>query len=200
MDLQQKYKIQALQINFADQGAALKGGQQIQSYQYQALGSSDGVNWEVLVDKSKNENDITHDYVVLPKSVKARYLKIVNFQVPGTKEDSNVNFSISGFRVFGKGNGHLPLVVDGAKVQRPEADRRKAKLKWKPVKNAVGYVVYYGNERRKLYHSVMVYGDEEKEGDAILELTGLNKAASYFFRVDAFNENGVTKGKETGMY
>ncbi|WP_300600035.1 hypothetical protein [Niabella sp.] len=40
----------------------------------------------------------------------------------------------------------------------------------------------------------MVYGTHS------LELPGLNKSVPYYFRVDAFNENGVTPGRQTIAY
>ena len=40
----------------------------------------------------------------------------------------------------------------------------------------------------------MVYGKNT------LDLSGLNMGVPYYFKVDAFNENGVAQGNETGMY
>lgn len=54
----------------------------------------------------------------------------------------------------------------------------------------MGYMVYYGNEPGKLFHSIMVYDDHD------LHIPSLNKGVPYYFRVDAFNENGIAKGKQ----
>ncbi|MGZ3754048.1 MAG: family 43 glycosylhydrolase [Mucilaginibacter sp.] len=183
IDLQQLCTVNALQVNFADEGSRLKAGNIVRPYQYIISVSDDGKRWSNVVDKSKNTADVTHDYIVLPKAVKARYIKISNIQVP------DGNFSISGFRVFGKGSGVLPKAVDGVSVQREATDTRRARINWKPVEGATGYVVYYGTAKNKLYHSVMVYGENS------LDLLGLNKDVPYFFRIDSFNENGISKGK-----
>nr|WP_199078454.1 discoidin domain-containing protein [Pedobacter sp. ASV19] len=181
IDLQQQCTIHALQINFADEASKLKAGDKVRPYQYLISASDDGIHWHTIVDRSKNTVDVTHEYIVLPKAVKARYVKISNMQVP------DGNFSLSGFRIFGQGGGKLPEAVEGFSVQRSPADTRKARLEWKPVKGATGYNVYYGTQKNKLYHSVMVYGEHS------LDLSGLNKGVPYFFRIDSFNENGVTK-------
>ncbi|HWW41831.1 discoidin domain-containing protein, partial [Pedobacter sp.] len=183
IDLQQQYTVNALQVNFADEASQLKAGDPVRPYQYIISASDDGVHWNNIVDRSKNTVDVTHDYIVLPKVVKARYVKISNLQVPDGK------FSLSGFRIFGKGKGGLPGAVDAFSVQRKPEDTRRARLEWKPVKAARGYIVYFGTEQNKLYHSVMVYDNNS------LDLTGLNKDVPYFFRIDSFNESGVTKGK-----
>ena len=35
----------------------------------------------ISVDKSKNKTDVPHDYVVLPKAIQARYIKMVNIHM-----------------------------------------------------------------------------------------------------------------------
>ncbi|WP_316834198.1 discoidin domain-containing protein [Pedobacter nutrimenti] len=183
IDLQQQCTVNALQVNFADEASKLKAGNPVRPYQYIISASDDGVHWHKIVDQSKNAADVTHDYIVLPKAVKARYVKIDNLQVPDGK------FSLSGFRIFGKGKGELPEAVDGFSVQRKPEDTRRARLEWKPVKAATGYIVYFGTEQNKLYHSAMVYGQNS------LDLSGLNEGIPYFFRIDSFNENGISKRK-----
>ncbi len=183
IDLKEPSTIHAFQVNFADEASKLKAGNTVKPYQYIISVSEDGNEWHDAVDKSNNNADVTHDYIVLPKPVKARYIKITNLQVP------DGNFSLSGLRVFGQGSGNKPGMVRKPMVQRNAADTRRASLQWPVSKNATGYVVYYGIDKSRLYHSVMVYGSNS------LELPGLNKDVPYYFRVDAFNENGITKGK-----
>lgn len=182
IDLEKPSAIHAVQVNFADEGAKLKANDHLKPYQYTISVSEDGKKWQRIIDQSSNTADVTHDYQVLSKAVKARYVKIINHQVP------DGSFSISGLRVFGKGNGSLPEAVKTCQVQRDAQDTRHARLDWKAIKDATGYVVYFGNTKNKLYQSAMVYGNPS------LELRGLNKDVPYFFRVDAFNENGITKG------
>ncbi|RWU03979.1 family 43 glycosylhydrolase [Pedobacter chitinilyticus] len=184
VDLQKLNTVNALQVNFADQDAMLKAQDSYIPYQFMIESSVDGKTWKPLVDKSKNRVDVVHDYMVLPQPVKTRFLRITNISTPAGK------FSISGFRVFGKGIGNKPSVVQSVNVNRDKTDDRRCKLQWMPVKDATGYMVYYGNDPGKLFHSIMVYDDHE------LHIPSLNKGVPYYFRVDAFNENGIAKGKQ----
>ena len=47
-------------------------------HQYQIFTSDDAKTWKLIIDKSKNKTDVPHDYVVLPKDIQARYIKMVN--------------------------------------------------------------------------------------------------------------------------
>ncbi len=184
MDLGQIEQVSAVQVNFADEGAQLKAGMPVKLYRYQISGSKDGLTWQVIVDKSNQAQDAPHDYTEITKAPKVRFLRITNIAVPDGK------FSIADLRVFGKGNGSKPAQVKHLQVLRDSVDSRKASLSWDAIKGATGYVVYFGLGSDKCYHSVMVYGKHE------LQLNALNKGVRYFFRVDAFNENGITKGTE----
>lgn len=188
VDLQQQCTVNALQVNFADQDALLKAGMTYTPYQFVIEGSADGKSWKRLIDRSDSKMDRANDYIVLPKPVKTRFLRIINQAVPAGK------FSLSGFRVFGKGRGAKPSAVAAVKVTRDPIDSRSAQLEWTPAAKATGYVVYFGTEAGKLFHSAMVYSKNS------LDLPGLNKGAPYYFRVDGFNESGITKGKETARY
>lgn len=183
IDLKKKCTVNAIQVNFADEGANLRAGDALKPYQYKIETSLDGIHWHTVADKTNNTQDVTHDYIVFAAPVQARFVRIVNHQVPDGK------FSVSGFRIFGKGNGQKPTPVRDVCITRDSADTRRARVNWQPVKNATGYVVHYGIEKHKLYHAVMVYEDH------FLDLTGLNKNVPYFFSVDAFNENGITPGR-----
>jgi len=139
----------------------------------------------VLIDKSNNTRDVPHDYVELTKPIQARYIKIENIHVPtGT-------FALSGFRIFGKGNGFAPDSVQGLVVLRGESERRNAWLKWKQSDDADGYVIYWGVAPDKLYNSVMVYGSNE------YYMKALDKDRAYYFRIEAFNRNGISPGTAT---
>ena len=115
-DLGGIYSVYALQINFADQNAELKGKHTDLFHRYIIYNSEDGKKWETLIDKSENKTDVPHDYIELPIPVKTRYLKIENIHIPTGK------FALSGFRVFGKGVGDVPdtvksFIVLGEKVK-----------------------------------------------------------------------------------
>jgi hypothetical protein len=56
----------------------------------------------VVVDKSKNNKDVPHDYIEVEKPFTARYLKVQNVKMPTGK------FAISGLRIFGNGSGEKP--------------------------------------------------------------------------------------------
>ena len=58
------------------------------------------------------------------------------------------------------------------------------------MKNAMGYVVFRGIENDRLNNSVMVYKD------SYYDLRALNTGQSYYFRVEAFNENGISERTE----
>ena len=140
----------------------------------------DGKSWKVLIDKSKNTKDVPHDYVELDKPVKARYLKLENIHMPTGK------FAISGFRVFGLGQGEKPQPVEQLIVLRTETDKRSGWLKWKPVDNAYAYNIYIGIEPDKLYSSVMVYDTNE------YYYKGMDRTKPYYFAIEAINENGTS--------
>lgn len=97
--------VNAVQINYADQDAHFLGKQQNIYHQYKLYHSTNGKGWKLLVDKSTNKKDVPHDYIELPQAARTRYLKLENIHIPTGK------FAISGFRVFGKGNGAIPDTV-----------------------------------------------------------------------------------------
>ncbi|GAB3364259.1 family 43 glycosylhydrolase [Arachidicoccus ginsenosidivorans] len=184
MDLGHIAAVHAVQINFADQDAKLSDTDKVLPYKYIMEGSKDGKHWEMLIDKSKNNADQVHDYTQLTAAKSLRYLKITCVSVPAGK------FSISGFRVFGKGPGPMPSAVTKVEIKREKSDSRTARLSWPTSASATGYVVHYGVAPGKLYNSVMLYDQQS------LKLNGLNNGVPYYFRIDAFNEAGVQKGKE----
>ena len=64
----------------------------------------------------------------------------------------------------------------------------------------MGYNILWGHEEDKLYHSYQIYrdvADVQEKTDALIEkrIGALVAAQEYFVRVDAYNENGITKGK-----
>jgi len=173
--------VNAVQINYADQDAEFLGKQQGIYHQYILYYSADGKSWKVLVDKSKNNTDVPHDYVELSQPVQARYLKLENIHMPTGK------FAVSGFRVFGNGNGKKPNAVENFIVLRTEKDKRSAWLKWKPVENAYAYNIYVGTAPDKLYNCIMVYNVNEYYFKA------MDKDLPYYFTIEAINENGVSE-------
>ncbi|MGE5399956.1 MAG: discoidin domain-containing protein, partial [Ignavibacteriales bacterium] len=180
-DLGSVCRVDAVQINYADQNAELVGKQAGIFHQYKMYCSNDAKEWKILIDKSQNKTDIPHDYVELKQPVQARYIKIENLHVPTGK------FALSGLRIFGKGTGEVPDTVKGFIVLRGESERRNAWLKWLQSDDADGYTIYTGIAPDKLYNSIMIYGANE------YYFTAMDKDRTYYFQIEAFNENGTGK-------
>lgn len=184
IDLTEKNTINALQLNFAENKTTIQGRQEGIYYQYIIEYSEDGKAWKILVDKSKNTADAPHDLIVLDKAVKARYLKVTNLHTPsGT-------FAISDLRVFGKGNGKKPTIATGLTIDRNAQDRCSVLLKWKGDTKATGYNIRFGRTPDELLQNFQVYGTDT------LEINSLSNQWDYYFVVDSFNENGITKGTD----
>lgn len=180
-DLGEVCTINAVQINYADQDAELRGKQKNAFHQYILSYSADGRDWKVLADKSENKTEVPHDYVELTQPVEARYVRLENIHVPTGK------FAISGLRVFGKGKGELPDTVKGFIGLRGESERRNVWLKWMQSDDAVGYTIYSGVSPDKLYNNILIYGSNE------YYFTAADKDRTYYFQIEAFNENGIGK-------
>jgi len=182
LDLQKECTVNAVQINYAENETRIMGRNPDIYYQYLLEYSSDGKNWQKLADKTQSKTDVPHDYVELAKPIKARYIKLTNYRMPsGT-------FAIAGLRVFGNGNGDAPKMVEKLDVVR-QSDRCIVKLYWLKIPGAIGYNIRYGTQKDKLYQNYQVLGIDE------LTIRNLNSQQKYYFTIDAFNENGITKGK-----
>ncbi|TDH23486.1 carbohydrate-binding protein [Segetibacter sp. 3557_3] len=183
MDLQKNCTVNAIQINYAENNMQLFGRNPNIYYQYLLEYSDDNKTWKTLADKRQNTIDAPHDYIELTTPVKARYIRLTNHRMPdGT-------FALAGLRVFGKAGGKLPDSVEDFKMVRPD-DRAIVQLNWKKSLAAVGYNIRYGTAKDKLYHTYQVLA-----ADAVT-IRSLNSLQKYYFTIDAFNESGVTKGKQ----
>ena len=183
MDLQKECTINAIQINYAENGTKLLGRSPDIYYQYLLEYSSDNKTWKTLADKTQNKTDAPHDYLELKTPVKARYVRLTNYRVPdGT-------FALAGLRIFGNAGGKAPSVVESINAARSASDRCVVKLNWKKSPGATGYNIRYGTAKDKLYHTYQVLGAES------LTIGSLNSLQKYYFTIYAFNENGVVKSK-----
>ena len=184
VDLGSVCTVQAVQINFAEEGCAqyAREGEPLR-HRYLLESSADGRVWSSAVDKRLNEADVPHDYVEWARPLTARFFRITNEQTPAAGK-----FAISGLRIFGKGTGPTPGAVTAVDAVMAKDDPLTATLAWNAVPGAMGYNVRWGIAPNKLYHSWLVYERNE------LTLRALNKGNNYWVRVDAFNENGVTTG------
>jgi hypothetical protein len=183
LDLQKECTVNAIQINYAENETKLFGRNPDIYYQYLLEYSNDDKSWKTLVDKTQNKTDVPHDYIELKTQVKARYIRLTNYNVPGG------TFAIAGLRIFGNGGGKVPSIVANLSMERSEIDRCVVKLKWNKTPEAIGYNIRYGIRKDKLYQNYQVFGVDS------LTIRSLNSFQKYYFTIDAFNENGITKGE-----
>ena len=182
IDLQKQCTINAVQINFAENGTQIFGRSPEIYYQYLLEYSADYKTWHKLIDKTKNKTDVPHDYIELRDPVKARFVKLINYRIPGG------TFAIAGLRVFGNASGSLPAKISEFKVDRLKNDRCIVNIKWKKSPNTVGFNIRYGTQKDKLYHNYEVLGADS------ITIRSLNALSKYYFTIDTFNENGITEG------
>lgn len=198
VDLGECSTVNAVQVNFADDmgivpslpdGAALTGdpgrGRYIEERTFVTRwlleGSEDGENWFVVADKRDADTDLTHDLVITEDGIRARYIRLTVIDTA-----YHASACISGLRIFGRGNGCAPEQAKHVAAER--TDGMTMQVRWQG--DAVGYEVLWGHRPDKLYHSYRVFGKNELEVRALMA-----NIESYYVRVDAFNENGITEGE-----
>lgn len=186
IDLGKNCTVNGIQSNFYESQTIYASGRDTSfSIKYIIEYSTDNSNWTMLIDKSASTKDTPHDYVQLQKPVNARYLRITNMgQVPG-----NGLFSLSDFRIFGNGGGSAPLAIKKVKATRLP-DQRCTDLSWEPVIGADGYIIRYGIAPEQLWNHYQVWND------TAFSIRSLVAGQTYYFRVDAYNENGITPGAQ----
>ena len=187
MDLGGVKTINAIQLNFTEQDVVAGGDLEEDYNAYVLYVSDDNQNWRLLVDRSRNRRGNTHDYVQLPEPVRARYVKVENVHTP-----KQGKFALSDLRVFGRGSGKAPSAVSRVKAVRDARDDRYSTVEWQDVPEADGYVVQFGYRSDFLNQSIMV----KEKGKHSLDIHILTPGQKYYYRIDAFNENGVTEGRQ----
>lgn len=194
VDLGKRFKVNAVQINFADDGidtpcpGEIRPGSQARYIdeaeritQWKLEGSVDGEKWFVIEDKSDTETDLSHDLIICEEGIDVRYLRLSDIAVPFEQAPC-----VSGLRVFGLGDGEKPAEPVFSAARTGDLDMV---VQIKEQKNALGYNILFGSSPEKLYHSYLIF----KAGSQ--RIGALIKGREYYVRVDAFNENGITKGK-----
>ena len=181
MDLGKECTINAVQINYAENGTQIFGRNSAIYHQYLLEYSLDGKSWFTLTDKTENKSDIPHDFIELEKPLKARYIRMTNYHVPGG------TFALAGLRVFGNGAGNAPSPINGFEINRVATDKCIVNLKWEKSPDAVGYNIYYGTQQDKLYHNYQVIDSDS------ITIRSLNSLSKYYFSIEAFSENGISK-------
>ncbi|HYG17622.1 MAG TPA: family 43 glycosylhydrolase [Ohtaekwangia sp.] len=184
IDLVNPATVYALQVNYHDHQSNLYGRKEGLYHRYLIEGSSDGKNWIVLVDRENSFKDAPNDYAELEQPQTVRYVRYKNIHVP------TPYLSIADLRVFGKGMGKVPQEIKNLVVTR-HADRRDSTLKWDAQPGVQGYNVRWGIAPDKLYNAWMVYDKNS------LEMKSLTVGQTYYFTVEAFNENGVAERSKT---
>ncbi len=187
VDMGKACRVDAIQVNFADEGAVAR--ERIPAgdgYGYTLELSTDGKAWRTAIDRTTDRRDAPHDYVQLDQPVSARFARLTNAHVP-----AGAKFSVSGLRLFGSGLGPPPDVATGLRVERDPTDGRQAVISWDPVPAAQGYVVRYGLAKDSLFANYQVYGT------STLHIHSLDIGTPYFFAVDTLNDCGVTRGTAT---
>ena len=207
VDLEKPMDVRAIQINFADDALPIASPGKIQGTATQPRyieerdlhtrwmleGSVDGKEYFIIEDKTKAETDLPHDFIVREKGIRVRFIRLTIVEIP-----YDVTPCISGLRVFGIGT------EEKAKAPVFEAARSEDGLDLlvtiDGTKDATGYNILWGHEEGKLYHSYQIYrevADVQDKKDAVMKkrIGALVKSQEYFVRVDAYNENGITKGQ-----
>lgn len=185
IDLGSRSLINAIQINFDEEGATHRGDVPGIYQSYVLYASHNGKKWYPVVDNKDKKTDAPHDYIEFEKPFEARYIRLENKEYTVAPY-----FSLRGLRVFGKGKGKKPQQAAGLSVQRNETDGCKVRLSWTPADNAEGYIIRYGTAKDKLYNNFQVFGD------TALDFSSLNAGVTYYFVIDSYNENGIAEGKE----
>ena len=180
IDLGSRSRVHAIQVNYHDYKSNLYGRVPGLYHRYAIQGSVDKQKWQTLIDRKNSFRDVPNDYVELGAPQTVRYIRYKNIHVP------TPNLAISGLRVFGVGSGKIPSVVRNLSVTRQQ-DRRDALITWEQQKNCQGYNVLWGIAPDKLYSSWMVYDKNS------LDLKSLSTDQTYYFAIEAFNENGVSE-------
>lgn len=195
VDLGRTCDVRAIQVNFADDGLEppLPTGAQFhgalnqerwidetsQPTRWKLEGSLDGKTYFTIEDKSQTDTDLPHDLVVVADGLEVRHLRLTVVSLPYGQVAC-----VSGLRVFGLGHGEKPPKV--TTVVAEYAGDIDLNVTWRG--NGTGYVLLWGHEPDKLYHSRMTFVNHAPIG-------ALVKGQRVFVRVDSFNDSGITHGK-----
>jgi xylan 1,4-beta-xylosidase len=186
MDLGAIYPLNAVQLNFAEEGTSQTIDRQDDYYHWTLYGSADSVNWTVIKDNSSDKSARPHQLIVLDEPANYKYLKLKNLYV-----SSGGKFAVRDLRVFGTTTGKIPSQVADFEFVRDPDDSRNGKIMWNGVENTEGYIVNFGTSPGVLNNFIQI----SDPGKTDLSLHVLMKDIPYFFRIDTWNKSGVSIGK-----
>ena len=183
IDLQAQHDVKALQINYTDYKTDIFDNDTAKVYtQFKIFASRAREDWECVADlTTERKRDRPNAYVELSKPVRARYIKYEHVYV------ASPQLAISDIRIFGNGLGKLPKTPIKFSAIR-DIDLRNVFITWTQVHGAVGYNIRWGIAKAKLYQTYQVFGNQP----SAQEIRALNIGVSYYFAIEAFNENGVS--------
>jgi hypothetical protein len=194
MDLGKPTRVNAVQINFAEQDCISKPGPSASgSIRYKLLASEDGKQWRALsapgarveAGGGVREAQGPHDYLAFDETQTLRFLKLECHSMP-----AGGKFALRDLRAFGPGSGSPPRPATHFKVVRHADDDRNATINWTPSPDADGYLIRFGIAPDKLFQAIQLRGGT----NGTLTIHALNRGVNYSWRVDAFNGNGLTQG------
>jgi xylan 1,4-beta-xylosidase len=186
IDLQKEQEVKALQVNFTDYRSGIYDAFDPKIYtQFRIYYSLDARQWKKVIDLTHEKRDRPNAYLELEKPVRARYIKYEHVYV------ASPYLAVSDIRIFGNGMGKRPETPTKFSAKRDD-DPRNVLISWKKVPGAVGYNILWGIAKHKLYQTYQVFADEPDTK----ELRALNKEVGYYFAIEAFNENGVSRMSE----
>lgn len=182
LDLEREYDIHAVQVNYVDYKSSIYGSETPVYTQFRVRASRDGTSWATIADLTTEKRDRPNAYVELPAPVRARYVRYEHIH------SSAPNLAIGDIRVFGRGSGRPPSTPRKLVVRR-DSDARNAFVTWQKSPQATGYNILWGIAPNKLYQTYQRFDDEGNT----LELRALTVGQEYYFAIEAFNENGVSR-------
>ena len=185
IDLEKEQDVRAVQVNYTDYKSNVFNSDSSVYVQFKLYASLDGQNWQIIADLTNEKRDRPCAYLELPKAVRARYLKYEHHYQKAP------NLAISDIRVFGNGLENPPQTPQNFAAIR-QKDQRNADISWQKEEGVTGYNILWGIEKDKLYQTYQVFADQPNK----LELRALSIGQSYYYVIEAFNENGVSKPSE----
>jgi xylan 1,4-beta-xylosidase len=185
IDLGGDRTVRAIQVNYVDYHSNIFQSDSTVYTRFRLVHSRDGKHWEPMADMGDERRDRPNAYIELPRPVRTRYIRYEHGYV------ASANLAIGDIRVFGNGMGRAPVTPDGLKVRR-DRDARNALVEWNAVPGAVGYNIRWGIGPAKLYQTYQVFADRAQP----LEIRALTVGQNYWFAIEAFDENGVSRVSE----